>query len=136
MSTPPPPIPWTKGQHETYSAVSILVDICLDSSGQVFSTHRLHEALDRETVMTWAGGGQEQVAFGLLVEAARREAVLGLLLLASKDRELLTKLRSGSEEQRHAILTELSTGLRAQMDKTVGMIADAVVKEALQAALG
>ncbi len=130
----PPPHPWVKGTNETYSMISLIVDLCQDNTGRVFSAHRLQEPLDYTTAMSWPGGGQEQVAFGLLVEAARREAVLGLILMLSKDPELLNALKA-SEARQEELLASMSSAIQAQFARTLQRIAGAVAKEALQATL-
>lgn len=130
----PPPHPWAKGTHETYAMVSLVVDICTDSSGGLFSTHRLQDRLDYETIATWPGGGLEQVAHALLQEAARREAILGLLLMLSKDPTLLESLKV-SDDKRQAVVASLSQSLRDQISATVVRLSEAVAMEALQAAL-
>jgi hypothetical protein len=113
---------------------TLVVDICTDSSGRVYSTHRLQTPLDHEVAMKMPGGGQEQVAFALAVEAARREAILGLLLLLSQDPHLLERLKA-SVDQQQDVLGKISKGLREQFANTVARIADDVAKEALQTAL-
>lgn len=132
----PPPGPWVKGDHGSHSVISIIVDICLDaSSGQVFSTHRLHEPLDHTTASKWAGGGQEQVAFGLLVEAARREAILGILLMLSQEPKILDELKTSTPQQREVFTTTLAEAITKLMGGTINRISSAVAEEALRAVL-
>lgn len=129
----PPPPPWTKGSPE-YSMVSLILDVVQDPSGRVFSAHRLESPQDHETILQWSGGGLEQVAYALLVEAARREAVLGLLLMLSKEPQLLTALQA-SPERHQAVVETMAQALRSQFDKTLTRIAESVSKEALRTAL-
>ncbi len=79
--------------------------------------------------MSWPGGGQEAVAFALLVEAARREAMLGLLIEMSKDRSFVVSATESTDARRQAI-RDLAEVLKIQISRTVDRIAESVVEEA------
>lgn len=127
--TAPPPHPWKKGQQGGYSSLILEVAVCRDEFGRVFSAHQLQDELDRQTVMTWPGGGQEAVAFALLLEAARREAILGIILKMSKDPDYLASATASDEARREAI-EELAKIVRVQVNRTLRDVAASVVEEA------
>ena len=88
----PPARPWKKGDQTDYSALIIEVEVCRDKQGMVFSSHRLQGVEDRQVAMSWPTGGLEQVCFALLVEAVRREALLGIITVMSGEPEVLQRL--------------------------------------------
>lgn len=134
--TQPPPPPWEKGTHEDYSSLVIEIAVCRDARGRVFSRHALQDALDHETAMKWPGGGQGEVAFALLVEAVRREALLGLLVALTDDPDFATKIDALDPEEREAKMGELVVNLRSQMDNVVARLARGALEEAVLTVTG
>jgi hypothetical protein len=126
----PPALPWTKGDHGSYSMVKVEVEVCRDEFGRVYTLHRLQDETDRETVMKWPSGGQEQIAFALLLEAVRREAVLGVLLELTKDKEFLSQL--DGLPNKGEVLTGLAERVQTQMDRTIRRVSSNVVAEMIQ----
>jgi len=130
----PPPRPWKKGRDGSYETVVVEVHVCRDEYGRVWTDHNLQEELDTEIALTWPSGGQEQLAFGLLTEAVRREAMLEMLILLSKDRQYVTKLLAEGEEKTAEQLNEVVKRLQVQMNRTIKLIAEAAVREAFDIA--
>jgi hypothetical protein len=132
----PPPGPWEKGDHDTYSSITLEVKVCRDQHGRIYSMHQLQDELDHTTAMQWRTGGQEQTAFALLVEATRREALLSLLVRLTKDPDVAAKVASMTEEERQAWVAEVSAGMQEQMANSIRRLADAAVMEALDTVTG
>lgn len=127
----PPAFPWQKGDQGSYAALVIEVHVCKDESGRVFSMHKLQDTKDRETALSWTSGGQEQVAFALLTETMRREALFGLLVRMTKDPTLPLRFKAMSPEDKQALIREMSVQLQSQVAAVVGKMADAAMEEAL-----
>jgi hypothetical protein len=132
----PPPRPWKKGKHPDHEVVEIVIEICRDEHGRVFSSHRPLEESDEEVALGWPSGGMEQTAFALLTEAVRREAVLQVLVLASHKPELLLRLRDEKGEGRQKLLADVRERLKMQMNGTVARIAEGALEEAIRAISG
>jgi hypothetical protein len=134
----PPTYPWKRGQqprqgNETaYEALSLEVEVCLDEMKQVYSSHKPLTGEDQELAMTWPGGGQEHIGFALLVEAARREAILSMLINMTNKPGFIASLAGLSEEKRQERLAEMALVLRHTMNSTLEGIAQQVVEEAYQ----
>jgi len=125
----PPPRPWKKGTQEGYSALSIEVEVCQDTNGCVFSAHQPQSEEDRVTALSWNSGGQEQVAFALLVEATRREAFLEMLIQMSQDEGYPKRLLELSAEEREPLLREMTQRITAQMNSVVSRLARGIIEE-------
>jgi hypothetical protein len=126
----PPPGPWQKGQHTVYDLVVAEVTILRDEVGRVYSQHKLQDEGDVGVASKWPSCGIEQMAFALLTEATRREALLQMLLLESKSPEQFKQLQEMSPEDRQAKFEEMGRKLRLQMNKTINDLAVGAVHEA------
>ena len=80
-----PPKPWEPGTQPTYTAFQMVVNICQDEFGNVWSDHDFLTPRDEEISTGLTQGGVPQVAHALLTEAVRREVFTSLLLLMSRD---------------------------------------------------
>ena len=133
MSVPQPPkFPWAKGNHESYGAVVVEVHVCKDEHHRVFSMHQLQGPLDRETALKWPSGGQEQVAYALLMETLRREAMLEILIRMSKEPTLPARLLTMTEDERGKVTTEMVDNLKSQINTVMDRLAVAAVHEAMR----
>lgn len=95
MATAPPPTPWTKGANPEYTAFVIEVHVCRDAAGNVHSARKLQDDQDEVAVQALGNSqGMEEGSFGLLIEAARQEAMLQVLVKVSNDEEFKEKLLS------------------------------------------
>jgi len=94
--------------------------------------HTLQDAQDQNTAMSWPTGGQEQVAFALLTETLRREALFGVLVRMTKDKTLPDRFVQMSPEMQQALLSEMGQQLRDQLSAVAEKMAEAAVEEALR----
>ena len=129
----PPERPWTKGKHEDHEVLHLVLEICQDSHGRVFSHHRPEEPVDANMAFSWRSGGLEQTAFALLTESVRREAVLEILLLASNKPDLYKRLLDAKGKDRETLIADLTKRLEFQLQGTISKLSEGAVEEALQA---
>lgn len=115
--------------------ITILVRISRDSAGGVGSGHDFASDLDRKTAMGWPSGGLEQVVFGLLSEAIRREAFLDLIIQMTERPEYQDALRGMGPEERAVEVLRLAGLLCAQVARFTEAVASDAVKEAIGAVL-
>ena len=127
-----PDYPWKKGQTPVYSMVVLEVEVCLDSLKHVYSSHRPQAEADQELLMMWPGGGQEHVAFALLAEATKREAIFSMLLNMSNKPGFIEHLESLSEEERDKAFGEIAMVVLDTMGKNAQQIAKAAVAAAFE----
>lgn len=131
MSSVPPPAEWVKGQHPDHDVVCVEVLLRRDAHGRVYTEHHLQDAGDHEIVMRWPSGGLEQVAFALLAEAVRREAVLDLALQISQEPTFLDRWAAATEDERAESVGRMTDALRATVQQTVARVARAAILDAL-----
>lgn len=123
----PPKTPWKKGTHKDHSTLVVEVHVARDALGQVYSNHTLQDQTDHVTAMSWPGGGQEQIAFAMLVEAVRREAIVEMLLCMSQDPQFTQKVSEGLDE----VVREMTAKLKAQLTHALDNLGEDAVREAL-----
>jgi len=128
--TPLPDGSWAKGPHPDHAVAVVEVHVYRDEQGRVFSRHQLQNDTDDETAMSWPGGGQGTIAFGLLLEAIRREAMLELLLQMTHDPGSIQRLQTLPEDKRGEAFEQMARLLRLQMNKTIAKVARGAVEEA------
>lgn len=134
MSVSPPT--WTPGTHDDHEVAVLEVLVRRDkATGRVYSTHRPQSEFDEKLLLSWPSGGLEQATFALLVEALRKEALLSVLLDASKDPQWLARFRNATSDERKAAITRLAAILRQSVGKTVERISEAALQEALEVVL-
>jgi hypothetical protein len=109
----------------------IEVMVCQSKPGAVFSAHTVQSPEDQALLMTWPGGGQRQVAHALLVEALRREAVVGLLIRMTKDPQYLEGLTQLTAEQLDAEMNLLARAMLETAGKTSHTLAKDIIREAV-----
>ena len=131
MANTPPKFPWIKGVQPGYRSFDIKVSICEDNDGQVFSIHELSPE-DEQICSTLNSRGLEQIAFGLLVEAMRRESFLAILLKQSQDESFLERYSSGDEDVRRSMVAELSSEVQQVMGKSIQATTTAACAEVLE----
>ena len=130
-TSPPPPLPWKKGVTPHYRSFVVEVQICQDNDGNIYSIHNIQSDEDQQTAATLPSAGIEQVAYGLLCEAIRREAFLEVAVKASKQRGYLADYVEGNPEKRHEIEADLSRTVVEMCQKSVIMMAPAAAREIL-----
>ena len=97
-------------------------------TGRVSSEHRLKDESAHEIVAAWPSGGLEQVAFAILAEAVRREALLDVILHMSHHQAEWAK---ASESEREAITNRLTQAVKESMNGTIGRLAGSATRAAL-----
>lgn len=103
------------------------VHIRRDPAGRIHSNHTLRGESDQAIAMSWPGGGQEQIAFALLVEAIRREAIVEVLLCMSQDPQFIPRMSEGLED----LTREMTGKLKAQLAHTLEHLSEDVIRDAL-----
>jgi hypothetical protein len=132
MATQAPPTPWTKGVNPDYTAFVIEVHVCRDAQGNVHSARKLQDEEDEATVQNLGNaGGMEEGSFGLLVEAARQEAMLQVLIKFSNDEEFKEKLLSGGVIA-DDLLAQVSDDTLKLMWATLSRVGPSIVRETLE----
>ena len=129
---PAPDYPWKKGQNPDYSVAVLEVEVCLDDLKHIYSSHRPQGDEDRELLLTWPGGGQEHVAFALLAEATKREAIFSMLLNMSNKPGFLGRLAEMPEAERDKAFEDISMVVMHTMGRHVQRIAKAAVEAAYE----
>jgi len=123
MPNQPPKFPWVKGAQPDYRAFILRVGVCQDNDKNVWSYSDLEDEMDKQTCNSLPSYGVEQIAFGLLCEAVRREAYLQILMRLSNDNDYLAKYNSPeADEMRQELTAALAKSLHGSIDR---MAADA-----------
>lgn len=103
-----PPKPWAQGVHPTYSAFRLIVNVCQDEFGNVWSDHEFATPEDEETAQGLRQGGVLQIAHALLTEAVRREVFTTILVKLSQNPTLLSTWPKLSAKEQRQVEDELS----------------------------
>lgn len=93
MKDTPPQELFTGQDGQGYTIVNLLVRLCCDEFGRVWSWHDVNPT-DVEKLKQWPSGGVKQIAYGLLLEAVRRETFASALVLMSSDESFLQKYQT------------------------------------------
>lgn len=109
--------------------VILEVHIQREHSGAVYSKHVPRDASDLDVLRTWPTEGIPEVAFALLTEAVRREAVLDAILWVGSHPENRQRWREG--DQQEAILADLSPRLCEVIRQTTCRLSATALREAL-----
>ena len=117
MTVQSPQKPWKKGRHPEYVSFSLVVNICQDEHGNVWSDHTFASSADEAIAGTMQQGAIPQIAHALLTEAVRREAFQTILVVLSHDPDLLTRWKQAKPEDR----TKLQRGLEETVAKVVSL---------------
>jgi len=126
MSNTPPKFPWVKGIQPDYRSFVVRVGVCQDNHNNVWSYSDLEDQTDMQTCDTLPSRGVEQIAFGLLCEAIRREAYLQILMRLTADNNFVDNFMSMSDDDKKSALDALSASTVASLKSSVDrMSADA-----------
>ena len=131
MTFRPPPRPWKKGKQEDYSAFTLEVQVCGDSTGRVWSYHEYQSPADEEAALGFPFGGAQQVAYALLTEAYRREVFVDALVELTKNPLLLQAYQDGDSESRKQLEDRLAEASREVMQRTLARMGSDVPREIL-----
>lgn len=113
------------------SEIVIEVRIRRDDFGRVSSIHDLRGEEDRKTALSWPSGGLNEVAFALLAEAVKREAIVDVGLQATHDPDFLRKWQVADESGKASIEADIIKALRVGMAGTVSRLAENAIRGAL-----
>jgi len=127
----PPKFPWVKGVQPDYRSIAIRVAICQDNDHNVWSYSDLEDDTDKQTVTSMNGYGVEQIAFGLLCEAVRREAYLQALIRLTRDSDYIEKFTKGDAGEQSHIRSELGKAIEANLNKSIHSMAQEAAAEIL-----
>lgn len=112
----------------------VIVEVIIQrdrQTGVVRAVHRLKSEDDQHVLMSWPSGGLEQMAFGLVSVAVMREAILDVILEASKDSTVISRFRNLSEQERTDLETKLVGILTKSMSATIDRLAPQGIRVAL-----
>lgn len=127
----PPKFPWVKGVQPDYRSFIIRLGVCQDNDNNVWSYSDLEDETDRQTCDSLPSHGVEQIAFGLLCEAVRREAYLQILLRLTADNNFVDNFMAMSPEERKATLDSLASSTAASLKGSVDRMASDACAEVL-----
>lgn len=127
----PPPTPWVRGKQAGYTALDLVIHLCQDATGRVWSEHDFREALDEATSKTLKGFGNQQIAYALLVEAARREAFVDAMLTVQNNPDYLERYKAGDEALRDEMEAFIGDRATEVMTRTLRKMAPGIGKEIL-----
>ena len=94
-----PEKPWVKGVHPEYTALQLVVNVCQDQHGNVWSDHGFLSPADEVLARGLPQGGAPQLAHVFLTEAVRREAFMCALLELTKDPDFLSRRAAGQHDR-------------------------------------
>ena len=130
-----PPKPWTPGKQPAYTAFRLVVNICQDEFGNVWSDHDFLTPEDEIVASGLQHGGVPQVAHTLLTEAVRREVFTSALMMLGQNPHLLAQWDAAGEGRQqlerdiskaalHVITQTTSKMLPSAVPAVLAMIAD------------
>lgn len=127
-----PQMPWKMGVFPDYRAFSIVVEVCQSEEGHVFSTHKMLTKEDEKTCASFPSGGVEQIAFGLLMEAVRREAYIAALIRLTNNPLFLKEFSQSTNEEKAALALKLSKETTDILHKNIGTMVLPSVQEIME----
>ena len=127
----PPPQPWKQGVQEGYTALTLEVQLCGDTTGRVWSFHDFKTPEDAETALKLPQGGAPQVAYALLTEAYRREVFVVALAELSQNPKLLDEYQRGTPEARAALEARDAQAAQEVMRRTLAKMGTGAPREIL-----
>lgn len=122
---------WKKGKQDGAETVFVTVAIRRDKHGRILSTHFPQDEDDNAVLQSWPSGGMEQVAFALLSEAVRREALFDVILKSSHQPDFRAEWKNSSEEEKGVILRHLTRGAQESMNGVIGRLIGSAIRTAL-----
>lgn len=123
---------WDKGQHQDYDIAVIEVLVRRDHTGRVTATHQAQSELDHEILASWPSGGLEQVSFSLLAEAIQREALLEVLLYASRNPTFLTWWTEANTSEKETWINSAAPAMGITMNAVISRLSQTALENAVQ----
>jgi hypothetical protein len=127
----PPPYPWTKGVTDKYRCFSVDVEVVQTNDGNVFSNHKASTDLDEQTISTFPNGGIEQIAFGLLMEAVRRETFIATLINLTKNDQFIQEYLQADKDEKMQIELSLAEKVKEILSKNIAQMSVPTAREIL-----
>jgi len=126
-----PEKPWVKGKHPEYTALQLVLNICQDGDGNVWSDHDFPTPEDEALAVGLPQGGAPQLAHALLTEAVRREAFMCALIELTKSPDFLSQWARGSKAERAMIEGQIGNYASHVITSTLGKMTMGLVAEVL-----
>lgn len=126
-----PDKPWVPGKHPTYSALRLIVNVCQDEHGNVWSDHGFQTPADEQVAGELPQGGAPQVAHALLTEAVRREVFMCALIELTKEPGFLTRYQAADEAGQEQIRRDLAAAAQHVITRTLTKMVPGAVAEVL-----
>jgi hypothetical protein len=126
----PPPPPWKRGEQQGYKAFHIILEVCSDDEGRVYSSHHFREEFDEQVALTLNNGGVEQIAFAFLTETLRRELFVDMLVQLSGAPDYLERWAKADDTGKEELERGLSHAALSVLSKTQSRLAAGLAKEA------
>ena len=126
-----PEKPWVPGQHPTYSAFRLVVNVCQDEHGSVWSDHGFATPADVEVAGNLPQGGAPQVAHALLTGAVRREVFLCALIELTKDKGFLAQYTAADDAEKRRMEAGLAAAAKLVITRTLDKMVPGSVAEVL-----
>lgn len=127
-----PPKPWVPGKHPSYSAFRLLVNVCVDEHGNVWSDHDFLGEGDEMVARGLHQGGAPQVAHGLLTEAIRREAFMCALLSLTQDPSFIHRYKMSEGAEKEVLQTSVRDQTRQVISSVLSKMTPGLVAEVLE----
>ena len=127
-----PPKPWKTGVHSEYTAFQIVMSVCQDSEGNLWSDHDFKSWDDEEACQKLQFGGVPQVASSLLLEAVRREIFTSALVKVSGDPDFIQKWAEGGPQERSSMELAFSSAIQTSLTKTLERLIPQVIPGVLE----
>lgn len=102
-----PPKPWIQGKQPTYTAFQLVVNVCQDEFGNIWSDHEFLTPEGEQLAQGLPHGGVAQIAHALLTETVRREVFTCALVWMSKDPRFLERWALAEPPERKFLEEEL-----------------------------
>jgi hypothetical protein len=113
------------------SQVRLLITIERDELNRVSSKLEPASEEDYTTLQLWPGGGYVHMAHALMQEAVYTEALVEVLLQASRNADFLPTWQRLSEKEKASLLRQMSAGLQEVVRGFVARIAESQLRGAL-----
>lgn len=126
-----PKKPWKPGVQPEYTHLRVVLNICQDKFGNVWSDHTFLSPEDERLAGGMPSSGHNQVAHALMSEALRREAFLQALAEMSVKSDFIQQWKNGNKATRAVIQSKLEASLVELVRRTAEKNAAGVVEGVL-----
>lgn len=116
---PSPLKPWGTGKTPEFTSFRLVVNVCQDTSGNVWSDHNFLTPEDEAVASSMQYGGIPQIAHALLTEAVRREVFTSALILMGQDPELVSRWAAATPVMQGPLEAPLGDAVLTVLSKTI-----------------